>query len=89
MVAREVAALQHCRSAGRSNELVVEKLYAPGAYVRVIQHGRHFGATLKLVPPYSGFCKVVEVRRPVLTLRELDIQRIFTANHDAVRLSSF
>ena len=31
--------------------------------------------------------EVVEVRGPVLTLRELDSQRIFTAIHDAVHLS--
>ena len=87
-VAREVSGLQHCRSENPYNERVVDKLYAPGAYVRVLQHGRHFGAPSTLVPPYSGLCEVVEVRGPMLSLRELDSQRIFTENHDAVRLSS-
>ena len=36
-IAREVSGLQHRRSEGRYNERVVEKLYAPGAYVRVLQ----------------------------------------------------
>ena len=84
-VASEVVGLQHRRSEGRYNERVVEKLYTPGAYIHVLQHGRHFNVFAKLVPPYSGFCEVVEVRGPVLTLRELDSQRIFTANDDAVR----
>ena len=87
-IAREVSGLQHRRSEGRYDERVVEKLYAPGAYVRVLMHGRHFCAPSKLVPPYSELCKIVEVRGPVRTLRELDSQRIFTANQDAVRLSS-
>ena len=87
-VAREVSGLQHRRSENRYNERVVEKLYAPSTYVRVLQHGRHLGAPSKLVSLYYGLCEVVEVRGPVLTLRELDSQRIFTANHDAVRLSS-
>ena len=87
-VAREVSGLQHRRSEARYNERAVEKQYAPGALVRVLQHGRHYGAPSKLVAPYSGLCEVVEVRGPVLTMRELDTQRVFTANHDAVRLSS-
>ena len=87
-IAREVSGLQHRSSEGRYNERVVEKLYSPGAYVRVPQHGRHFGTPSKLVPPYFGLCDVVEVRGPVFTLRELDSQRIFTAKHDAVRLPS-
>ena len=45
-------------------------------------------APSKLVSLYLGLCKVVKVRGPVLTLHELDSQRIFTANHDAICHSS-
>lgn len=87
-VAREVSGHQHRRSEARYNERVVDKLYEPGLYVRVLKHGRHFGTPSKLVAPYSGLCEVIRVRKPVLTLRELDTRREFTANHDAVRPSS-
>ena len=40
------------------------------------------------MPHYSGLCEVLAVRGPILTLRELDTRREFTANHDAVQLSS-
>ena len=40
------------------------------------------------MPHYSGLCEVLAVRGPILTLWELDTRREFTANHDAVRLSS-
>ena len=42
----------------------------------------------KLDANYSGLCKVGETRGSLLTLRELDTQRVFTANHDAVRRST-
>ena len=57
-VAREVTRLLHQRSKCRNNERVVEKLYPPGVYVSVLQHGRQFGALSKLVPSYSGLCEV-------------------------------
>ena len=47
-----------------------------------------YGSPSKLVPHYSGLCEVLAVRGPILTLRELDTRRQFSANHDAVRLSS-
>ena len=71
-VARKVSGLQHRRSKGRYNECVVEKLYAPGAYIRLFQHGRHFGVSSKHVPPYSGLCEVVKDRKAIITQRELD-----------------
>ena len=86
-VTRKVFGFQHRGLEGRYNERVVEKFNPPCVYVRVLQHGRHFGAPSKLVPPYSGLCEVVEIKGLVITLRELDSQRLFTANHDAVRLS--
>ena len=49
----------------------------------------HAGDTpSKLAPKYSGLCKVIKIRGPFLTLRELDTQRTFTANHDSVRRST-
>ena len=56
--------------------------------MRVLQHGRNFGAPSKLVPHYSGLCEVLAVRGPILTLRELDTRREFTANHEAICPSS-
>ena len=86
--ARETTGLQQCRSEARYKERLVKHLYTPGALVRVLHHGRHFGAPSKLDAPYSGLCEVLEVKGPVLTLRKLDSQRVFTASHDAVRLST-
>ena len=43
----------------------------------------------KLNPKYSGLCDILAIRGPVLTLRELDFRKVFTANHVAVRSSSF
>ena len=83
-IAREVTGFQHKRAENRYNERVVEKLYAPGVLVRVIQHTHPGGVPSKLAQRYSGLCEVVQVRNPVLTLRELDTLRVFTANHDAV-----
>ena len=37
---------------------------------------------------FSGLCEVLEVRGPILTLRELDTNKGFTASHDAVRAST-
>ena len=57
-VAREVIGTQHKRAETRYND-----------HVRVLQHGRNYGASSKLVPHYSGLCKVLAVRGPILTLR--------------------
>ena len=65
---------QHKRAEARYNEHAVET-YKPGVYVRVLQHGRNYGASSKLVPHYSGLCEVVAVKGPILTLRELDTRR--------------
>lgn len=51
-------------------------------------HVRFRNVLSKIDAQYSGLCKVVEVRGTLLTLRELDTQRIFTANHDSVRRST-
>ena len=79
---------RHRRPETRYNDHVVEKLFKPGVFVRVFQHERNFGAPSKLVPHYSGLCELLAVRGLILTLRILDTRREFTANHDAVRLSS-
>ena len=87
-VARKVIGTQHKRAETRYNDHVVERLFKPGVYVRVLQHKRNFGASSKLVPHNSDCCDVLAVRGPILTLRELDTRREFTANHGAVRASS-
>ena len=87
-VASEVIGTQHKRAETRYNDHVVEKLFKPGVFVCVVQHGRNYGAPSKLVPHYFGLCEVLAVRGPILTLRELDTRREFTANHDAVGRSS-
>ena len=87
-VAREVTGFQHRRADTRYNERVVEKLYAPGNLVRVLQRTHLSDVPSKLNAKYSGLCEVLEVRGPVLTLRELDTQRVFTVNHDSVRRST-
>ena len=76
------------KAENRYNERVVEKLYSHGSLVRVIQHTHPTGVPSKLNPKNSGLCEVLEVCNPILTLRERDTQRIFTANHNSVRASS-
>ena len=88
IVAHEVIETQHKRAKTRYNDHVVERLFKPGVFVRVLQHGRNYGAPSKLVPHSSGLCEVLALTGPILTLRELDTRREFTANHDAVRLLS-
>ena len=56
--------------------------------MRVLLHAHPRNVQTKFDANYSGLCKVVETRVSLLTLRELDTQRVFTANHDAVRLST-
>ena len=87
-VAREVTGLQHRRAEIRYNERVVQKQFQPGALVRVFQRGRNGAVPSKLNPRYSPLCEVLAVRGPILSLRELASRREFTANHDAVRLST-
>ena len=79
---------QHKRAETRYNDHVVDKIFKPNVFVRVFQHERNYGAPSKLELHYSNLCEVLAVRDPILTLRELDTRREFTANHDAVRLSS-
>ena len=80
--------MQHRRAENRYNERVFSRHYAPGALMRVIQRKTPTGEPSKLAPSYSGLCEVIEFRGPVLILRELYSKREFTANHDAVRLST-
>ena len=56
--------------------------------MRVVQLTQPSGVPSKLNPKYSGLCEVQEIRGPVLTLRELDSRKVFTANYDAVCSSS-
>ena len=56
--------------------------------MRVLKHGRNYGVPSKLVPHYLRLCEVLTVKGSILTLRELNTRREFTANDDAVRLSS-
>ena len=87
-VAREIIGHEHKRAESRYNERVVEHAYQPGCLVRVLQHARNRNAPSKIDTQYSGLCEVLEVRGALLTLRELDTRRVFTANHDAVRRST-
>ena len=83
-VAREIIEHRHKRAESRYNERVVKRVYQPGCLVRVLQHARNRNTPSKLDTKYSGLCKVLEVRGALLTLRELDTRRVFTANQDAV-----
>ena len=87
-VAREVIGHGHRRAESRYNERVVGRAYPPGTLVRVLVHAHPRNVPSKLDANYSGLCKVVETRGSLLTLRELDTQRVFTENHDAVRRST-
>ena len=87
-VAREVIGHGHRRVENRYNERVVERAYPPGTLVRVLLHTHHRNVPSKLDANYSGLCEVVESLGSLLTLRELDTQRVFTANHDAIRRST-
>ena len=87
-VARETIGHGHKRVANRYNERVVERVYQPGSLVRVLLHARNRNMPSKLDTQYFGLCEVTEIRGALLTLRELDTQRIFNANHDSVRRST-
>ena len=87
-IARECTGFRHRRAEQQYNERAVEKQYAPGTLVRVVQDTHSRDTPSKLAPKYYGLCEVLQVRGPVLTLREIDTQRTFTANHDSVRRST-
>ena len=87
-VSREVIGHGHRRTENRYNEHVVERAYQPGTLVRVLLHSRSRNVPSKLDAQYSGLCEVVEIRGTLLTLRELDMRRILTANYDSVRRST-
>ena len=84
-VACEIIGHRHKRAENRLNERVVERAYKSGSLVCVILHARNRNLPSKLNMKYSGLCEVTEVRNALLILRELDTQRIFTANHGSVR----
>ena len=87
-VGREEIGHGHKRGESRYNERVVPKQFKPGTLVRVLLHFHPAGVHSKLNHQYSSLCEVIEVRGPTLTLRELDSQRVFTASHDAVSVST-
>ena len=87
-LSRECTGFRHRRAEQQYNERAVEKQYAPGTLVRVVQHTHSRDTPSNLAPKYSGLWEVLQVRGPVLTLREIDTQRTFTANHDSVRRST-
>ena len=67
---------------------VLSSVYHPGTLVRVLIHARSRNLPSKLDTQYSGLCEVVEVRGALLTKRELETQRILTANHCSFRRST-
>lgn len=71
-IARETIGFGQQRVETRYNDRTVEKLYRPGTLIRVIQHTHLHGVLSKLNSKYSGFCKVLEIRKQSLTLLELD-----------------
>ena len=87
-IAHEIIGIGYRRAESRYNERLGEKKYKPGSLVRVGQHTHLYGVPSKLNPKFSGLCKVLELRGPTLTLRELDTNKVFTASHDAVRTST-
>ena len=66
----------------------MERAYPPGTLVRVLLNAHPCNVPSKLEVNYSGLFEVVETPGSLLTLRELDTQRVFTANDDAVRRST-
>ena len=56
--------------------------------MRILLNARSRNVLSKLDTQYSSLFEIVEVRGALLTLSELDTQRIFTANHDSVRRST-
>lgn len=66
----------------------MQRAFRAGSLLRVILHARSCNVPSKLDAQYSGFFEVVETRGMLLPLRKLGTQRIFTANHDEMRLST-
>ena len=66
---------------------MVDRAYKFGYLVRVLLYARNRNVLTKFDIQYSGLCEMLEVCGALLTLRELKTQRVFSANHDAVRLS--
>ena len=87
-IAREIIGSGHRRAESQYNEKMLEKQYKPGNLVRVVQHTHLYCVPSNIYPKFSGLCEVLEVRGPILTLRELDTNKVFTASHDAVRAST-
>ena len=87
-VAREVISHGHRRAESRYNERVVKRAYPPGTLVPVLLHADRRNVPSKLDANYLCRCEVGETRGSLLTLPELDMQGVFTANHDAVRRST-
>ena len=87
-VAREIIGHGHKRAEDRYNERVVKRGYQPGRLMRILLNARSRNVLSKLDTQYSSLCEIVEVRGALLTLSELDTQRIFRANHDSVRRST-
>ena len=87
-VAREIIGHAHKRAENRYNERLVERAYYLGSLVRVVHHARNRNVPSKLNTQYSGLCELTKVRGALLTLRELDTQRILTGNYNSVRRST-
>ena len=87
-VSLEVIGLGHRRAETRNNKRVVAKNFKPAVLVRIFVHTHLHGVPSTIIAKYSGLCEVIEVRGSTLTLRKLDLQRIFTASQDAVRAST-
>ena len=87
-IAKQITGFSHRRAENRYTKRTVELTYRPGALVRVVQRTHPSGEPSKLNPKYSGLCEVLEIQGPVMTLRELDFRKVFSANHDAVPSSS-
>ena len=87
-IAREIIGIGHRRAESRYNERIVEKQYKPGSFVRVAHNTHLYGVRSKLNPKFSKLCEILEVRGPTLTLRKLDTNKVFTASHDSVGVST-
>ena len=87
-VAREVIGHGHRRAESRYNESIEERANPPGTLVRVLLHSHPRNVPLKIHSNYSVLCEVDKTHGLLLTVRELDTQPVFTANHDAVRRST-
>ena len=87
-IALDVIGHVHKRTENRYNERVIECAYPIGCIVRVMQLARNSNEPSKLDAQYSGFCEVLNVHAALLIMREIATQRVFTANHNAIRRST-